>query len=738
MKKLFKKNLFFASFVALIWLGWTVMSYGAAVVSVTPEQISSPAVGEQLHLNIQIIGGRDVAGYRLIIGFDPTALRYIDSANANYLPTATFAASPITSANGISLAASSTSGVASVENGTLATVKFEVVAVKSTAIHLMDVVLFDSTAMSIPVTTVDGMVVITSLLAADVNQDGMVDILDLTLVANNFGIHPIDNPRTDVNGDGNVNILDLVLVAQYFGEVIPRAEPVDPTPVVSPDYEFDAVADAEVASESVPTIGIVPTPPPIARIAVVDPGSVELNPPNSAAYDNVFFQAHGTNPFIDTEDDAFSTFGMDVDTASYSITRRYLRDGYLPPPEAVRVEEFVNAFDYNYTPPSDETFAIHLEGAPSKFGEGKRLQLLRIGIQGHIIPDTDRKDAKLTFVIDVSGSMAREDRLELVKQTLRLLVDQLRDGDEIGIVIYGTTARVLLPHTRNVNREHILAAIDSLYPEGVTNAEAGLKLGYQLALQNFHPDYINRVILCSDGVANVGITGADGILTEIENYVEHGIYLTTIGFGMGNYNDILMEQLANKGNGGYYYVDTLKEAERVFVENLTGTLQVIAKDAKVQVEFNPETVSRFRLLGYENRRLAQEDFRDDDVDAGEIGSGHSVTALYEIKLPEEEVVGKLATVFIRHEDPDTSNVTEVSREIFANELKSTFEEASASFQLAASVAEFAEILRGSYWALNGSLNVVEQTLEGLFPFTHQRTEQQDELITLVREAIRFE
>ena len=711
------------------------MSYGAAIVSVTPDQISSPAAGEQLHLDIQIIGGRDVAGYKLTIGFDPTALRYIDSANADYLPTATFAASPITSANGISLAAASTSGVASAENGTLATVKFEVVEVKSSAIHLMDVVLFDSTATPIPVTTVDGMVVITSLLAADVNQNGTVDILDLTLVANNFGTHPIDNPRTDVNGDGNVNILDLVLVAQYFGEVIPRAEPVDPTPVVPPDYEADAVT-ADVIARAVPT-SIVPTPPPTARIVVVDPGTVDLNPPNSAAYDNVFFQAHGTNPFIDTEDDAFSTFGMDVDTASYSITRRYLRDGYLPPPEAVRVEEFVNAFDYNYTPPSDDTFAIHLEGAPSKFGEGKRLQLLRIGIQGHIIPDTDRKDAKLTFVIDVSGSMSLENRLELVKQALRLLVDQLRDGDEIGIVIYGTTARVVLPHTRNVNREHILAAIDSLYPEGVTNAEAGLRLGYQLALDNFGADYINRVILCSDGVANFGITGADGILTEIENYVEHDIYLTTIGFGMGNYNDILMEQLANKGNGGYYYVDTLKEAERVFVENLTGTLQVIAKDAKVQVEFNPETVSRFRLLGYENRRLAQEDFRDDDVDAGEIGSGHSVTALYEIKLYSEGVVGKLATVFIRHEDPDTSNVTEVSREIFANELKSTFEEASTSLQLAASVAEFAEILRGSYWALNGSLNVVEQTLEGLFPFTHQRTPQQDELITLVRQAIRL-
>ena len=668
MKKFFQKNLFLSIFVALIWLGLTAMSYGAAVVSVTPEQIPSPAVGEQLYLNIQITGGKDVAGYSLIIGFDPTAFRYIESTNGDYLSTGTFAASLINSANGVSLAATSAIGVTSAEIGTLTTVKFEVLAVKSSAINLMNVTLFDSTAMSLPVMVVNGMVVEIVFLA-DVNEDREVNILDLTLVAKNFGITPIANPRTDVNRDGNVNILDLVLVAQNFGKVIPR---VDPTPTVPPDYDFDVVADAEVAAESVPATGI--TPPTAPKI--VAPDTINLNPPNSAAYDNVFFQAHGTNPFIDTEDDAFSTFGMDVDTASYAVTRRYLRDGFLPPPEAVRVEEFVNAFDYNYTPPTDETFVIHLESAPSKFGEGKRLQLLRIGIQGHIIPDTDRKDAKLTFVIDVSGSMARENRLGLVKQALRLLVDQLRPGDEIGIVIYGTTARVLLPHTRNVNREHILAAIDSLSPEGVTNAEAGLRLGYQLALDNFGADYINRVILCSDGVANVGITGADGILAVIENYVEHGIFLTTVGFGMGNYNDILMEQLANKGNGSYYYVDTLVEAERVFVENLTGTLQVIAKDAKVQVEFNPETVSRFRLLGYENRRLNQEDFRDDDVDAGEIGSGHSVTALYEIKLYSEGVVGKLATVFIRHEDPDTTNVTEVSREIFANELKGTFEEAS--------------------------------------------------------------
>ncbi|MDE0314067.1 MAG: von Willebrand factor type A domain-containing protein [Candidatus Poribacteria bacterium] len=729
MNNLFKKNLLFFSFVALIGLGFTTISYGEAIVSVTPERIPSPAVGEQLQLNIQILGGKNVAGYKLTVGFDSTALNYIDSTNADYLPTGAYASSAITSVNSVTVAATSATGVATMENGTLATVKFEVVAVKSSAINLINVTLFDSAAMSLPVMTVDGIVAPAPLLAADVNQDGTVNILDLTQVAKNFGISPIDNPRADVNGDGTVNILDLVHVAQYFGEIIPSAKS-----VVPPADEFDVVADAEVAAESLPATGITP-PPTTPKIAA--PGTINLNPPNSAPYHDVFFQAHGTNPFIDTEDDPFSTFGMDVDTASYAVTRRYLRDGFLPPPEAVRVEEFVNAFDYDYTPPTDETFAIHLEAAPSKFGEGKRLQLLRIGIQGHIIPDTDRKDAKLTFVIDVSGSMSLETRLELVKKALRLLVDQLRDGDEIGIVIYGTTARVLLPHTRNVNREHILAAINSLRPEGVTNAEAGLRLGYQLALQNFGPDHINRVILCSDGVANVGITGAEGILTEIEKYVEHGIYLTTVGFGMGNYNDTLMEQLANQGNGSYAYVDTLDEARRIFVENLTGTLQVIAKDAKVQVEFNPETVSRFRLLGYENRRLDHEDFRDDDVDAGEIGSGHSVTALYEIKLQSEGVVGKLATVFIRHEDPDTTNVTEVSREIFANELKRTFEEASTSYQLAASVAEFAEILRGSYWAQQGSLDAVKKTLEGTFPFPHQRTPQQDELIALVREAIRL-
>ena len=463
-----------------------------------------------------------------------------------------------------------------------------------------------------------------------------------------------------------------------------------------------------------------------------------LNPPNGAAYHDVFFKGHGTNPFIDTEDDNFSTFGMDADSASYAVTRRILQDGHLPPPEAVRVEEFINAFDYNYTPPTDAAFAVHLEGASSKFGKGKRLQLLRIGIQGHVIPDTDRKDAVLTFVIDVSGSMRMESRLELVKKTLRLLVDQLRPTDKIGIVVYGTDARVVLPHTSNVNRDHILEKIDSLCPEGVTNLEDGLHKGYELALRNKQQGCINRVILCSDGVANSGQTAPESLLKEIRDYVDDGIFLTTIGFGMGNYNDVLMEELAKKGNGNYAYVDTLKEAKRIFVENLTGTLQVIAKDAKIQVEFNEETVSRFRLLGYENRRMDHEDFRNDDADAGEIGSGHSVTALYEIKLCKDVGEGELATVFIRHEDPDTQKVTEVNEKLLVEDLIGIFEDASPDLQFAASVAQFAEILRESYWAKDGSLGAVQRTLKGILPNiqakTPQHEEQKKELFSLVRKA----
>ncbi len=460
----------------------------------------------------------------------------------------------------------------------------------------------------------------------------------------------------------------------------------------------------------------------------------QLKPPNAAAYPDMYFKSSGVNPFLDTEDEHLSTFAMDVDTASYSVTRSYLTEGHLPPSEAVRVEEFVNAFKYDYTAPDEGAFAVHLEGAPSKFADSKRTHLLRIGLQGRVISDEDRKDATLTFVVDVSGSMEMENRLGLVKKALRLLVDQLRPTDKVGIVVYGSRGRLVLPHTGVNQRAEILTAIDSLRPDGSTNAEEGLRIGYDLAWRNAEVDHINRVILCSDGVANVGQTGPEEILKEIRAHVKRGITLSTVGFGMGNYNDILMEKLANAGNGNYAYVDTLSEARRIFVEDLTGTLQVIAKDAKIQVDFNPEVVSRFRLLGYENRFLENHQFRDDTVDAGEVGSGHCVTALYEVKL-HEGASGKIATASIRYADPDTHQVTEIGEDIFSSDLHESFETASAPFRLTAAVAEFAEILRESYWAKDGSLEEVRRVVKGVFP--ELDNEGVVELIYLVGKAIDY-
>ena len=294
---------------------------------------------------------------------------------------------------------------------------------------------------------------------------------------------------------------------------------------------------------------------------------------------------------------------------------------------------------------------------------------------------------------------------ELVKRSLRLLVNELRPADEVGIVVYGDRGSVLLKPTDGGESRAILRAIDALQPGGSTYVEDGLRLAYEMASKRVRPGRITRVMLLSDGVGNVGRTGADSILGQIRSHVDRGVTLTTVGFGMGNYNDILMERLANDGDGTYHYVDSLTEARRVFVDNLVGTLQNIAKDAKVQVDFNPEVVRSYRLIGYENRDVADEDFRNDEVDAGEVGAGHSVTALYEVKL-HDDVDGALGTVFLRYEDPDTGEVTELRRDLLRSELAARFEDASPTFQLAAVVAEYAEVLRESYWAREGTLGAV--------------------------------
>ena len=425
---------------------------------------------------------------------------------------------------------------------------------------------------------------------------------------------------------------------------------------------------------------------------------------NDEAFDLTFFKHYGVNPFIDTEDDHLSTFAIDVDSASYTVARRFVQDGHLPHPDSVRVEEFVNFFDQGYEPPESGAFAIHMEGSPSPFGNENHW-LMRVGLQGRTVDDDARKDASLVFAIDVSGSMEREERLGLVKRSLMLLVDELRPTDEVGIVVYGSNGRVLLEPTDGGETRTIMSAIESLRSGGSTYAEEGLRLAYGMAAGLVKPGRITRVILLSDGVANVGDTGAGSILKHIRSQVDEGVPLTTVGFGMGNYNDVLMERLANDGDGTYHYVDSLTEARRVFVDNLTGTLQNIAKQTKVQVAFNPDVVRSYRLLGYENRRVDDDDFRNDEVDAGEVGAGHSVTALYEMKLHDDRD-GTLGTVFVRHEDPDSAEVTELSRDFTRRELAGAFEQSSPTFQLTAVVAEYAEILRESYWAQEGSLEVV--------------------------------
>lgn len=452
-----------------------------------------------------------------------------------------------------------------------------------------------------------------------------------------------------------------------------------------------------------------PALPPVVEAPSQQPGMIyptampeSLPEPwlKSPPVDN-YFQDYGVNPYTDALEDHLSTFALDVDTASYSVARRYVMDGILPPTDAVRVEEFVNYFDPGYQAPPDVAFAVYADGAPSPFHQDGTY-FLRFGVQGYQVQEWQRKPATLTFVIDISGSMQRENRLELVKRSLELLVDRLTHEDRVAIVVYGSDARIVLHQTPGSERQAILNVIYSLYTEGATNAEAGLELGYQLAMQAYRQGTSNRVVLCSDGVANVGATSPDAILAKVRGYVEEGITLTTVGFGMGNFNDVLMEQLADNGDGHYAYVDDLDEAHKLFVDDLTSTLQVIARDAKIQVDFNPDVVSYYRLVGYENRAVADQDFRNDSVDAGELGAGHSATAIYAVQL-RPGAQGRIATVQLRWQDPDTYRVNEINGNLNTWDLAPDFNHASPHYRLAVLAAQYAEVLRGSPWAADISL-----------------------------------
>ena len=435
-------------------------------------------------------------------------------------------------------------------------------------------------------------------------------------------------------------------------------------------------------------------------------GSVEPTRPGECwGCSSNIFQDYGVNPFVDTYRDALSTFALDVDTASYVVSRNHLQGGVLPPMEAVRVEEFVNYFDGGYQPEWDE-FLIDMEAAPSPFSRDGYV-LLRVGVQApDVLADVVIPDSVIV-VVDRSGSMGETagyggeslERIELVHEAVDLLLYGLPDGTRVGIVSYDDRVETVIEPTDVAgNRDRIVRRVRAdVWPRGSTNAEAGLVAGYDMALAEARQGRDVLVMLLSDGVANVGATRTDDILREIGDREDIG--LTTIGVGLGPFNDVLMEQLANSADGTYHYIDSTHEARRIFGANIVSLLALAARDAKIQVEFNPDTVLSYRLLGFENRDVADEDFRDNTVDAGEVGLGQSSTALYELELArrgrDRDSGGWLATATLRYQRPRRGSITEIEQSISDADIARSFASAGPHFRLAAVAAEFAEVLRRS-------------------------------------------
>lgn len=421
------------------------------------------------------------------------------------------------------------------------------------------------------------------------------------------------------------------------------------------------------------------------------------------------------NPWASPLAAPLSTFSTDVDTASWTNLRAMIRDGATLesiPNDAVRIEEIINYFDWNYPQPrGEEPFSIQLEAAPCPWNESH--QLLRVGLQGREIPRTDRPAANLVFLLDVSGSMNEPNKLPLLKQAISILVEELTAEDEVAIVVYAGSEGLALPPTSGREQKTILNALANLESGGSTNGGAGIKLAYRLAKERFVENGINRVILCTDGDFNVGLTGTKELVSLVEKEAESGTYLSVLGFGQGNLNDAMLEEVTNRGNGNYFHIDGIREARKVLLSDLMGTLVTIAKDVKIQVEFNPARVAQYRLIGYANRKLAPEDFANDEVDAGEIGSGHTVTALYEIipgkaepdapelryqnrgeparkikLIPSEE----LALIKLRYKKPDEERSILITETILPppNMIDSL---TSRDHRFAAAVALFGMILR---------------------------------------------
>jgi Ca-activated chloride channel family protein len=461
------------------------------------------------------------------------------------------------------------------------------------------------------------------------------------------------------------------------------------------------------------------------------------------------------NDFLRSKENPLSTFSIDVDTASYANVRRFLSASQLPPAGAVRLEELVNYFSYDYAPPTDGVpFAARVETASCPWNA--KHHLVRIGLKGKVVEREQRPVSNLVFLIDVSGSMQPQNKLPLVKESLKLLVNELGENDRIAICVYAGSSGLVLPSTTADNKEAILSSLDNLQAGGSTNGGAGIVQAYNVAVENFIPKGTNRVILCTDGDFNVGTTSQDQLMNLITEKAKSKVFLSVLGFGYGNVKDSTMELLADKGNGNYAYIDTLKEGRKVLVEEMSGTLITIAKDVKIQVDFNPAHVAAYRLLGYENRLLKAEDFKDDKKDAGEIGAGHTVTALYEVVPPGVEVpagsvepskyqhtsgtketkpgidaakaevpgveakedakaeksehADELLTVRLRYKQPESDDSTPL--EIPVKATVQQFDQTSADFQFATAVVQFGMLLRDSKYKGGANWDSVLEIAEG--------------------------
>ena len=506
------------------------------------------------------------------------------------------------------------------------------------------------------------------------------------------------------------------------------------------DYAYDAAAAAEPESAALETTSGV-SRQEAAQSDRERPTERRRACPECRANT---FEDYGVNPFVDPYEDDLSTFALDVDTASYVVTRNYLEGDQLPPIEAVRVEEFVNYFDGGYQPLIDE-FNITLEAAPSPFSDPDRV-MLRVGVQApEVLSDLVIPDS-VVLVLDRSGSMGQSagpadrpmERMTLVHEAVELLLSGLPGSTRVGVVAYNDRAATILDPTRvSGNAGWIMDEIRArVFPGGSTNAEGGLTRGYDMALSEADRGRAVLVLLLSDGVANVGATRTDDILEEIGERGDIG--LSTIGVGLGPFNDQLMEQLANKADGTYHYIDSPAEARRIFVENLTSLLASVARDAKIQVEFDADKVLSYRLLGFENRAIADEDFRDDTRDAGEVGAGQSSTALYEVTLDRswDRSRGPIATATLRYRRPASERITETWASLHPDDVERSFTDANPNFRLAVVAAEFAEVLRASPFVEDRSMEELSYQADRVADDL-RRDDDADELARLIDTARRI-